>query len=145
MAYPHTQYQVNLMGSGAGVAANTSGTVGGTWEPGFVPHVIRSFAIVNSSTIADQSLSAYVLERGTLSGSATDATVVGLATIHGTATGGAGVVFYKGDLNATIAPGQDLRFHITTAANAASLIKAVVWVEPKWEEPGNIPAMKLTT
>jgi len=140
MSYGHTQYQVDL--TVTGVDATVSGTVGGRWAPGFVPHVIRAFAIINSSAVADQSSGVYVLERGS-SGSATGA-ATGLATINGTATGGAGVIFYSGDLNATIHPGEDVRLHITTAAAGAALVKAVLWVEPKWEEPGNNTNMKAT-
>jgi len=137
MAYAHGQYQVNL--TATGLTAATSGVVGLKWACGYVPHVIRAFSVVNTSTVADMALF-----RGTLERRGLTTAVVALATISGTATGGMGVVFYSADLNATIAPGQELQFHITTAAGGASLIQACVWVEPKWEEPGNFSNVKPT-
>lgn len=140
MAYTHTQYQISL--TATGIAANSSGVVGEKWAPGFVPHVIRAFALVNTSTLANVSSLVAVLERRSHA-SATTAT--GLATINGTATGGAGVVFYKSGLNATIRPGEELQYHITTGATVAALHQVSVWVEPRWEEPGNNTNMKATT
>ena len=140
MAYTHTQYQVNL--TATGITAATSGVVGNKWAPGFVPHVVRAFAIVNTSTLANVSSLVCVLERRSHN-AATTAT--GLATINGTATGGAGVVYYNSGLNATVHPGEELQYHITTAATVAALHQVTVWVEPKWEEPGNNTNMKATT
>jgi len=140
MAYTHTQYQVQL--TATGITAASSGVVGNKWSPGFVPHVVRAFALVNTSTLANVSSLVAVLERRSHA-SATTATAI--ATINGTATGGAGVVFYKSGLNATIQPGEELQYHITTAASVAALHQVCVWVEPKWEEPGNNSNMKATT
>ena len=139
MAYTHTQYQVNL--TATGLAANTSGVVGQKWTPGYVPHVVRAFSITNTATLGNVSSLVASLERRPLS--ATTATAV--ATINGTATGGNGVVYYSAGLNATVQPGEELQFHISTGATVAALLQATVWVEPKWEEPGNNTNMKATT
>ena len=139
MAYTHTQYQVNL--TATAVTVGTSGVIGVKWTPGYVPHVIRAFALTNTSTLAAVSSMVAVLERRTLT--ATTATTV--ATINGTATGGAGVVFYKNGLNATVQPGEEIQYRISTAATVAALLSATIWVEPRWEEPGNNTNMKATT
>jgi len=140
MAYPHTQYQVSLTVGGFDSA--NSGIVGQKWTPGFVPHVIRAFSIINTSTLANVSSLVVALERISYP-SASTATAI--ATINGTASGGAGVVFYAGALNATIHPGEELQYHIISGATVASTHQVAVWVEPKWEEPGNNPNMKETT
>jgi hypothetical protein len=140
MAYSHTQYQVPL--TATGLDSSTSGVVGNKWTPGYVPHVVRAFSITNTSTLANVSSLVASLERRSHA-SATTATAI--ATINGTATGGAGVVFYSAGLNATVQPGEELQFHISTGATVAATMQATVWVEPKWEEPGNNTSMKATT
>ena len=139
MAYTHTQYQVNL--TATAVTQATSGVVGQKWSPGYVPHVIRAFSLTNTSTLANVSSLVGELERRTL----TATTVSSIATINGTATGGAGVVFYKNGLNATVQPGEEIQYRISTAATVAALLSATIWVEPRWEEPGNNTNMKATT
>jgi hypothetical protein len=140
MAYTHTQYQVNL--TATGITAATSGVVGQKWVPGYVPHVVRAFCITNTATLGNVSSLVCSLERISHA-AATTATAI--ATINGTATGGAGVVFYSAGLNATVNPGEELQYHISTAATVAALHQVTVWVEPKWEEPGNNTNMKATT
>jgi uncharacterized protein (DUF342 family) len=139
MAYTHTQYQVNMTASGLTMA--TSGVVGSKWTPGLVPHIIRAFSITNTSTLVAAEALVASLERISHS-TATTGNVI--ATIKGRASLLPGSVIYKSGLNATVAPGEELQFHITTGATAAVLGQVTLWVEPKWEEPANNSRMFAT-
>ena len=139
MAYTHTQYQVNL--TATALDFSTSGVVGLKWAPGYVPHVVRAFTITNTSTLGNVSSLVVSAERRPL----TATTATAIATINGTATGGAGITFYKNELNATVNVGDEIQLHVSTGATVAALCQATVWVEPKWEEPGNNTLMKATT
>ena len=126
----------------SGVDSNAaSGVVGQKWTPGYMPHIVRAFSMVNTSTVtALDSLVVSLIRRGQ---GAT--TVTGLATLYGTATSTPGSVTYKDGLNATVGPGDELQVDINTVASLVALMQYTVWVEPRWETPTNITNMKVTT
>lgn len=137
MSYTHTQYQVNMTTSG--IDASSSGVVGNKWMPGFVPHVVRAFSCINTSTLVSGNAMVAALTNRLLT--ATTATAV--ATINGNP--GPGEIKYVTALNKKIEPGNELALHISTGASGAALCAFTVWVEPQWEEPGNNTAMSVST
>jgi hypothetical protein len=44
-----------------------------------------------------------------------------------------------------IVPGRHVNVRVTTLAAAGSAAKVVLYVEPRWEEPGNITGMQLAS
>lgn len=137
MSYTHTQYQVNMTTSG--IDANASGIVGNKFVPGFVPHVVRAFSCVNTSTLVSGNAMVASLTNRLLT--ATSATIV--ATINGNP--GPGEVKYVSGLNKKVSPGNELALHISTGASGSALCSFTAWVEPSWEEPGNNTAMSVST
>jgi hypothetical protein len=137
MSYGHYQFEKNLTTSGLTMA--TSGVIGLKIAPTYQPIVVRAFGCMNTSTLASGNAMVATLTNRTLT--ATTATVV--ATVNGNPAKGAGK--YVTGLSKKCSPGEELAFHLTTAASGAVLLHWTVFVEPQWEEPGNISAITVST
>lgn len=138
MAYDHTQYEILMTATAA--SATATGDIA-KWSPGYVPHVIRAVAII--PTVSGVTLSGAVFNFNHLSlVSGSSATTID--TINGTATVTPGRVMYADGLNVKVSPGEEVICNVGTAKSALN-VKAVLFVEPKWEQPGNDTSMVETT
>lgn len=166
MAYPHTEYEAMMTGSGAVAAAGRKGqralTLNATgsgsngtarWSPGFTPHVIRNVGVVTLGTgafVTKPVISIRLTGAGatqTTSGNqVTSLTLTSIAGAKATGVNVARSVWYKSTLlNTVVNPGQDVAAVVTTKATigaSRSPVAIVLYVEPKWETPGNISNMK---
>lgn len=124
------------------IDAATSGVIGWNWYPGPTPHVIRCFWGQNNTTLGNVSGLVAVLERVQMNVATTATTI---ATLNPTATGGAGVIFYEDDINTEVSPGARVQVRITDIATVAATFAFGMYVEPRWEIPGNATNVKATT
>lgn len=142
--YTHTKYEVLLTPTNISITA--SGDQGIQWSPGMVPHIVRGFSIMtisgNGNIAASGGVNSVKLKHlSAASGSAaTDIATVVLAT-----TDVPGKVIYKDGLNVEVKPGEFIFVNIPTAFASGTLFKAMAYVEPRWERPANITAMRATT
>jgi hypothetical protein len=157
MAYNHSRYEIEMvpatvggasLGGQAGPTAVANGVllsvtgVAAKWAPGYVPHKIRGAAIIPSVTLAmtDDVFVRFDADL-TTPGTATTLFTINLPTagaIHKS-------VYYTPTYNIEVAPGQVLSANVTAAATAGIYGKIVLYVEPRWEEPGNITGMLKST
>lgn len=167
MAYPHTEYEVVMIGSGAVALGGRKGpravTVGATgsgsggsarWAPGYTPHVIREVTVVSLGTavfVTKPVISIRLTGAGatqTTSGNqVTSLTLTSIAASKATGVNVARSVWYKSALlNTIVNPGQDVAAVVTTKASLGpsrgTAVSIVLYVEPKWETPANISNMK---
>jgi hypothetical protein len=156
MAYNHSRYEVEMqrvdhisavggataLGQG-GVALIT--TVAAEWGPGYVPHKIRGAAIVMSGSDVG-NLTGGSVECSFESDISTPGTVTKLFGIGLPSTGMANTSrYYTPTYVIEILPGHKIQFRCTTAATAGVRARAILYVEPRWEEPANVTAMVATT
>lgn len=156
MAYTHSKYEVEIVpaqgATAAGATAVMNGldlavtTVAGVWGPGFVPHVIRGAGLVR---VGAQATGAFggapvgVRFEGDIS---TPGTPTHLFTIslpsgaHGHTS-----IYHRPTYYIELKPGMQCEVHATTAATAGVYAKAMLYVEPRWEEPGNVTTMQAAT
>ena len=134
MAYTHSKYEVLMDAASGPIYSATASGDKANWSPGFMPHIVRAVAVI--PTVSGTTLSGMVFNFNHLdltSGSTASA----LAVINGTATVIPGRVMYKtvsGEV--AVNPGEDVIFNVGTAKTAVN-IRAVLYVEPKWDSPGN--------
>jgi hypothetical protein len=156
MAYTHSRYEVEMqrvdhisavggataLGQG-GVALIT--TVAAEWGPGIVPHRIRAAAVVMSGSDVGAFTGAAV-ECSFEADISTPGTVTKMFTIGAPSTGFANTSrYYIPTYVIEIEPGTKVQFRCTTAGTAGVRARAILYVEPRWEEPGNITGMIATT
>lgn len=138
MAYTHSKYEVMMTSTAGGSIDGTTSGVQSRWIPGAVPHYLRRFSMVftTSGMAASTTLSVVAQLIDLTSGSTASA----LLTLHGTASDACGRVIYK---NATadllISPGQMLEVDVTNASTSSTgcVLSCTAYLEPSWEEPGN--------
>ncbi len=56
-----------------------------------------------------------------------------------------GKTVYKTNLNVEVSPGEMIYPVVTAALASGPLYRAMVYVEPRWERPGNITSMRAST
>jgi hypothetical protein len=142
MAYTHSKYEVRA----AEAAALTSTGDKGTFAPGMVPHHIRAVACV--MTQVPSTAAVLKIDKRPNAGSDTgrgdgDLGVINFATSHT-----AGTVVYLDGLNHLLRPGEEAVARVSTAAGGATptgRCHIIFYVEPHWELPANVAAMKRTT
>lgn len=136
--YSQTQYEVLLTPTDA--AVSDAGQAGIVWAPGLVPHIIRGFSVMIMSGGADLAAPIQLQHRNLTSGS----TASNIATINLVATDNPGHVVYKENLNVEILPGHAV-FANSTDTNSGPFYRASIYVEPRWERPGNNVNMRAST
>lgn len=143
MAYTHIQHEIAMRASG-GVefSATATGNVA-DWTPGIHPHIIRACAIIPTTTGGDYTGAQWKFQHiGLASGS----TASDIATLNAVATDKPGHVIYKSGLNVKVTPGQKVILNVSNSATGADAnFRAVMFVEPTWEEPANNTGMRATT
>lgn len=150
MAYTHSKYEVEMLPMAATTfpAANEFGvrltvtTAAAKWGPGFVPHIIRGAAVIPLVTTALGNDASVVFEADiSTPGTPTKMFNVNVPTAIRAHTS----IYYRPTYLIELKPGMMAQARVTTAADAAASAKIVLYVEPRWEEPGNITGMKQTT
>jgi len=151
MAYTHSKYEVQMMPVMPTLAVTTrvggaemhiATTVCAEWSPGFVPHIIRGAAIkhVGATVVAGDSFGVNFTADLTTPGTPTSLFKIGMPSgfSHNS-------IYHVPSYLIEIKPGQTVRMNPTAAATKGVAIQAILYVEPRWEEPGNITGMTLTT
>lgn len=131
MAYTHSKYEVLM--TATAVSATATGDKA-TWEPGFMPHIVRAVSVI--PTVSGNPLTGCVFDFNHLD-LASGSTASTLAVINGASTHVVGTAAYKivtGEV--VVKPGQRVVFNVDTAASGVNC-KAVLYVEPKWDDPSN--------
>lgn len=150
MAYTHSKYEIMMTpitpatalgptAAGAGGAALSVTTVVAQWSPGFVPHLIRGAAIIQSASDAPAANPVPVLIQADIS---TPGTPTGLFRLSLPTAGSPNKShYYRPTYQIEIKPGMTVAARPTTAATAGVRANIVLYVEPRWEEPGNVTTM----
>lgn len=139
MAYTHTQYQERVVTEATLATAGDKGKL----TPGYVPLVIRAVAIVCKT---DPTAAGVVkVDKRPTAGSDTGRGDGDVAVINVAATHAQGDVVYKDGLNVELKPGEEAVVEVTGAVTGLTLADVIFFVEPRWELPGNIAAMKEST
>jgi hypothetical protein len=156
MAYTHSRYEVEMQrvadvsSVGQATALGQGGvelatTVVAEWGPGYVPHRIRGAAIVMSGSDVG-NLTGGAVECSFEADISTPGTVTKMFGIGMPSTGGANTSrYYTPTYVITVNPGTRVQFRCTTAATDGVRARAILYVEPVWEEPANITGMVITT
>ncbi len=140
MAYTHSKSDVMMTASS--LSATTSGVVA-QWAPGNVPHIIRAFSISYTATGNTSSGLTVALQHLDLTSGSTASAI---ATLVGTSSDLAGHVVYKTVTSEVVVkPGEQVQVDITGAASGDCNFIPCIYVEPKWEVPGNNTNMRATT
>lgn len=136
MAYTHTQYEQRVVHE---VSLATTGDKG-KLTPGYVPLIIRAVAVVCK---ADPTAAGVVkIDKRPTAGSDTGRGDGDIAVINIAATHSQGDVVYKDGLNVELRPGEEAVVDVTSAVTGLTSADVIFLVEPRWEVPGNISALK---
>jgi len=149
MAYTHSKYEVQMapvIVSGAptsyeGVDLGATGVVA-RWTPGLVPHIIKGAAVMSFATTAAAN-AAHFSFRADLSTPGTPTQI--LKIVQPTTRVAHTAMYVRPTYYIEVKPGSVVQLNVTAAADAGDKGQVVLYVEPRWEEPGNITGMLLTT
>ena len=163
MAYTHSKYEVVmtrvLTTSGnlcstvetPGAMIDVTGVVA-AWSPGYVPHAIKGAAVrqyeptTNNNAIVYIGFNADITTAGTATRMFTIACPTTLAPRHRAyyweprASN-----FTATTLTLIIQPGRTVEAAVTAAATDGVTADIILYVEPVWEEAGNLTGMTLST
>ena len=154
MAYTHSKYEVMMqpVGPVSGALPTAAGlagvdlavtTVAAKWAPGFVPHIIRGAAVIQSATNAVAANPVPVRFEADISAAGTPTTIFTVALPTAGQTNQS--IYYRPTYYIEVKPGSQVQVRPSTAATAGVRAHCVLYVEPRWEEPGNVTGMSLTT
>ena len=161
MAYTHSKYEVMMQSVGVG-SASVGGAIGATqilsaggvdlsatgiiatWSPGFVPHIIRGAAVVNTASDKTAANEANISIEADISTAGTPTRLFRLTLPSG------GLLlntahFYRPTYQIEIKPGMVVQAKPSTGATAGVRGNIMLYVEPRWEEPGNVTGMIAVT
>lgn len=138
MAYTHSKTEVLM--TATAVSATATGDVA-KWSPGYMPHIIRAVSVM--PTVNDTTLSGMVFNFNHLD-LASGSTASAIGVLNGTATVIPGRGMYKDGLNVEVLPGEEVVLNVGTAKTNVN-VKAVIYVEPRWETPANQTNLVVTT
>ena len=137
MSYAHTQHEVQVVG--VGIAADPTNLVTAadlaSLAAGYQPFVIRAMAAVVIETLGTADATVELDERVT-AGSDTGRVNHQIMTIP-QATAAVGDVFYIDGLNVQIDPGEEAVIETDGGATTTGGVSVTLFIEPKWEVPGN--------
>ena len=154
MAYTHSKYEVEIVpaqgATALGATAVMNGmdlgvtTIAGVWGPGYVPHIVRGAAIIMvKPTTAFGGAPVGVRFEADIS---TPGTPTHLFTISLPSSGAAHKsIYHTPTYQIELKPGMLLEVHATTAATVGVYAKGMLYVEPRWEEAGNVTTMRKAT
>ncbi len=156
MAYTHSKYEVEInpaLGatSIAGVTVQnglnlTVTSIVGSWGPGFVPHFIRGAALIKVGAQATGAFTGDPVGVRFSADISTPGTPTLLFTIRlPSAAVGHKAIFHRPTYQIELKPGMICEVNAATAATAGVFAKAILYVEPRWEEPANVTTMQAST
>lgn len=156
MAYTHSKYEVEIIPAqgptAAGATAVMNGmdlavtTICGAWGPGYVPHIIRGAALVRVGAQATTAFTGAAVGVRFEADISTAGTATHLFTISMPSEAvGHKSIYHTPTYNIEIKPGSLVELHATTAATVGVYAKAILYVEPRWEEPANVTSMRAAT
>ena len=153
MAYTHSKYEVQMIPVNRTISASGTATTWNNiqfeatgevarWRPGFVPHIIKGAAVMLSVTTlaTDDTFIGFTADL------TTPGTPTRLFTINSPTAGAVHrSVYYRPTYVIEIKPGMTVRAIVTAAATATVDGDIILYVEPRWEEPGNVTGMLAST
>jgi len=129
MVYSHDQIEIQLA-----TAVLASGTGDKRkWGPGRHPHIVRGFAIVSTSTKAKVTKPKFSLRLATAGTASVSGNQKGIITLASSST--KGVSYYNKVTPFKVKPDEEVVINVSTAATVAYPVRAVLFVEPSWNEP----------
>lgn len=149
MGYTHSRYEVEVQPATPsdapaagfnGIDFNQPGATiaAGVYAPGYVPHIIRGAALIPLVTgaLADDVSVNFDA----------DISVAGTPTLMfkilwPTEIKAHTSLYYTPTFEMKINPGRHVDVRVTTLGAAGSNAKVILYVQPCWEEPGNITGM----
>lgn len=150
MAYTHSKYEaamapVSVSGAPTTVLGVNFGLTGiqARWAPGVVPHIIRKAAVMLYDSVAAPANAAHLSFRADISapGTATELFKIVWPTTVGANT----VMYVTPTYDVEIKPGQQVNLNVTAIHTAGAFGQAILYVEPRWEDAGNLTGMVKTT
>lgn len=155
MAYTHSKYEILMTPMTPAVTGTAGGPttaefvgvqfgltgVAAHWSPGYVPHIIRGAALVlRQKHTGDTNIRV---------GFDIDITTPGTATrafsIDVPSGGLIGAHYHRPTYIIEVKPGMEVQAKVTAAATVNAGGAIVLYVEPRWEDPGNVTTMFKTT
>ena len=159
MAYTHSKYEVQMVpqtpGVSTGVATNMTATFNrlgtffsstgavGEWGPGMVPHLIKGVAVIRETGTVDDAV--WNVRFQHIKGPTNTATNIANIVMPTTVTSPGQAVYYVPTNEVEIKPGEYVRAVVTATPTYRTAGKIMLYVEPRWEIPGNVTTMILTT
>jgi|TARA_Y100000310_G_C20676709_1_gene813519 hypothetical protein len=159
MAYTHSKQEIVMAGitpspSGGALSGPTANQhvnsfIGGVtgvvaeWGPGVMPHLIRGLAYVQTAVAVNTAAPVFRFQH--VKGVASTATNIGTLVLPTTVTSLGRSCYYLVSGNVEVKPGEAVRVNATAAVTAGVAGRFVLYVEPRWETPGNVTEMILTT
>ena len=153
MAYTHSKYEVQMVPVNRTISASGAATtfnniqidvtgLAARWSCGFVPHLIKGAAVIRSATVQpDAAISLSFRADLTTPGTPTNLFTIVIPTVAAIHKS----VYYRPTYDIEIKPGQRVIMHVTAAATSTSDADVVLYVQARWEEPGNVTSMLKTT
>ena len=157
MAYTHSKYEISMSPQvpkvstspgtaptvdNFGVILDVTGVVA-EWGPAMVPHIIRGVGMILQS--GNPQAAAVHLRLQHVKGVASTATNIAHLVHPTTVTSLGRCIYYVPSGNIEIKPGELVRTNVTAAGGVGTYGQVVLYVEPRWEIPGNVTEMLLTT
>ena len=147
MAYDHVKFEVDmspLVVSGApttqtGIVLNVTGVVA-RWAPGLQPYIILGAAVKPTLTTAEAN-PVHISLRADISAQGTPTEI--LKIVLPTTLIGHKVVYKMATYLIEVKPGMQVYANVTAAGAQQGHIK--LYVQPRWERPGNLTGMLQTT
>lgn len=157
MAYTHSKYEVEVIPAQGATAVGATGllngmdmgsgtTVIGAWGPGFVPHLIKGAALIRVGPYATTALTGGAVQvnfRGDLTTPGTPTTMFSISMPSGPV--GHKAIYHRPTYQIELKPGMLCEVNCVVAATVGIYAKAILYVEPRWEEPGNVTTMQAAT
>lgn len=140
--YDNTQYEVPLTVGTATLSLAAAADIA-RWSPALMPHYVRGVAVALNA--AAGSAGVVVGDKRVTFASDTGRGAADVFTLNIPNGQAAGTVVYKENLSVLINPGEEVVIEVTTVVAALTAVKISLYVEPSWERPGNITAMKAST
>ena len=163
MSYVHSRYEVEMVRSQAG-SASLGGQGGPTmaqafgvdllpttynaaWGPGYVPHIIRGAAVIlSASNVAAFGNDAVEIKfDADISTPGTPSNLFSIELPSAVTDHSNKAIYYTPTYYIEIKPGMTVKANTASAATAGVRARLMLYVEPRWEEPANVTAMKQTT
>ena len=144
MAYPHSKQEIVFTATdGSHKFSATATGDKATWGPCYVPYIIRACSVALTTSGDNWGSMNVLFNHLDLSSGSTASEIT---TIIGNATDKSGHVIYKDGLNVEVKPGEEVVLNVSAAATSTSAgFRATLYVEPRWEVPGNNSEMRSTT